>query len=82
MIEDEIKKEEKFLVFNMKFIKKLSFEGHRHLIAVCEELSEKFPHAKDNKYICCNQDESYAEEVWRIILEGERKKLLGNLEEE
>lgn len=24
-----------------------------------------------NKYICCNQDEPYAEKVWQIILKGE-----------
>jgi len=30
---------------------------------------------KGNRYIVCNQDEPYAEEVWQLILEGERKKL-------
>jgi hypothetical protein len=29
---------------------------------------------KPNKYIVCNQDEPYAEEVWQLILDGERKK--------
>lgn len=29
----------------------------------------------DNKYIVCNQDEPYAEEVWQIILKGEDSKL-------
>ena len=28
----------------------------------------------DQKYIVCNQDEPYAEEVARIILEGEKNK--------
>ena len=27
-----------------------------------------------NKYIICNQDEPYAEEVWQTILKGEKKK--------
>lgn len=73
----EVKKEDNFLVFNMKFINELSVEGHKHLAAVCRELSEKFPHAKENQYVCCNQDEPYAEEGWDIILEGERNKLEG-----
>ena len=28
----------------------------------------------DNKYIVCNQDEPYADQVWRTILEGEMEK--------
>lgn len=28
----------------------------------------------DNKYIVCNQDEPYAEEVWQTILKGEDAK--------
>ena len=28
----------------------------------------------DNKYIVCNQDESYADEVWEVILKGEKQK--------
>lgn len=78
----KIEKEDKWLVFNMKFINELSPEGHKHLAAVCEELSEKFPHAKENKYICCNRDEPYAEAVWDIILEGERKKIRNSEVEE
>lgn len=70
----KIEKDDKWLVFNMKFINELSPEGEKRLAAVCEELSEKFPRIKDNKYVCCNQDEPYAEEVWEIILRGEREK--------
>jgi hypothetical protein len=29
-----------------------------------------------NCYVVCNQDESYADAVWKIILDGEDKKLL------
>jgi lipase chaperone LimK len=29
---------------------------------------------KDNKYIVVNQDEPYAEQVWQLVLEGERQK--------
>jgi hypothetical protein len=36
---------------------------------------------KYNAYICCNQDEPYAKEVWKIILAGENKKFgKGNYE--
>jgi len=29
----------------------------------------------DNNYVVCNQDEPYAEDIWQLILAGERKKL-------
>ena len=31
----------------------------------------------DNRYIVCNQDEPYAEEVWQTILKGEDAKNAG-----
>jgi transcription elongation factor Elf1 len=40
--------------------------------------SDGQPPLSSNKYIVCNQDEPYADEVWDIILEGERKKLIQN----
>ena len=33
-----------------------------------------------NKYIICNQDEPYAEEVWKVILAGEDAKRDGTQE--
>jgi len=27
-----------------------------------------------NRYVVCNQDEPYAEQVWQLILDGEKKK--------
>lgn len=32
----------------------------------------------DNKYIICNQDEPYADEVLKVILDGESEKELKN----
>lgn len=29
----------------------------------------------DNEYIVCNQDETYADDVWDLILKGEDSKL-------
>lgn len=29
---------------------------------------------RNNKYIICNQDEPYAEDVWQVILAGEAEK--------
>ncbi len=42
-----------------------------NLVKEYEELTGK---NMDQKYIVCNQDEPYAEEVARIILEGEEEK--------
>jgi transcription elongation factor Elf1 len=53
-----------------------------YLVNKIDELrkSDGKPPLSKNKYIICNQDEPYAEEVWQIILEGERKKLLNQNE--
>ena len=29
-----------------------------------------------HKYICCSQDEPYAQKVWQAILDGEKEKML------
>jgi len=41
------------------------------LIEIHRITLNKKPH---NNYIVCNQDEHYANEVWRVILDGEDKK--------
>ncbi len=70
----EVKKEDKFFVVNLKYIKKLSHYGNLSFNRVCDELNKKFSQTEKNKYICCNQDEPYAEKVWEVILAGEAEK--------
>ncbi len=72
-------KEEKFIVYNKKDIvlAKITPDQLNILNDIDEAIqlsrsrrgANKFP-----KYIVCNQDESYAEEVWKIILKGESEK--------
>ncbi len=69
-----IKFEEKFLVINFKHLFVL-LRTHPELmqqfLSAYKELAKHIP---KNKYYVCNQDEPYAEEVLRVILNGEEKK--------
>lgn len=66
-----IKKEDLDYVFDSHHFLKEMFGVIIHLVEIYRIVQNKRPH---NDYIVCNQDESYAEAVWRIILEGEDKK--------
>lgn len=53
-----------------RLLKKM-FETTEVLVGLHRIAHNKKP---QNKYIVCNQDEPYSEEVWKIILDGETKK--------
>lgn len=72
-------KEDKYVVFKLEDLKHLceveqqvadSFE----YVARRYNLFRKFNGKPIAKYIVCNQDEPYADDVWNTILEGEDKK--------
>lgn len=69
-----IQKEDKFLVINRKFLVGLQDWEKEELHLLLCKLRQAIPAVGKHKYICCNRDEPYAEEVWQLILEGERKK--------
>lgn len=72
--------EEKFIVINTK-----RFDEMGGLLPVVKELLDKISNLErvyevmtnrkmDQKYYVVNQDEPYADEVFRLILDGETKK--------
>ena len=72
-------KEEKHIVFKIEDFKDV-MDLHPNLkpaILEAQRLYDKYREFRGKKqasYVVCNQDEPYAEEVWRIILEGEDVK--------
>jgi len=50
----------------------------KYIIHRIDELrkQDNQPPLSRNQYIICNQDEPYADEVWDVILNGERQKLI------
>jgi len=73
------KEVEKYLIFKSEDINNL--RGNKEFRCALETIIRYYHGYRDkhgksirNKYIVCNQDEPYAENVWRIILEGEYKK--------
>jgi hypothetical protein len=66
-----VKIEEKFFVINLKHINELHpllrDDAHNAL----DYIDRLIP---NNEYYVCNQDEPYADEVLRVILEGEEAK--------
>ena len=79
----EIKKETKFLVINRKKLDEYFSQFIKEKFITPEEQAviDKIPFFQvlkevrtKNKYIVCNQDEPYAEKVWKLILRGEQKK--------
>ena len=67
------KKEEMDAVLDKNPILGRCFHTIQNLIQLERISRNKKP---NNRYIVCNQDEPYAEEVWKIILDGEKKKEL------
>jgi hypothetical protein len=66
--------EEKFFVINRKHIENAP-PYQRGLMNLLLNQINRF--APFNKYYICNQDEPYAGEVLRVILEGEEAKMNG-----
>lgn len=60
--------DDKFIVINKKNLTKLSDSTKRDFEIICDVLHS------NNRYIVCNQDEPYAEEVKNIILGHEKEK--------
>lgn len=58
--------EEKYIVFNKKYIEKLDPDARYHVEDILADLSYYI--GTENKYYVCNQDEPYAEDVISIIL--------------
>ena len=63
--------EEKFFVVNLKHIDRMHPLTRK---SVCEALDYIDRSIPNNEYYVCNQDEPYADEVLRVILEGEKIK--------
>jgi len=77
------KKEEKFIVIKKADLDDFFGEFTKGIFTSYEEkeLIDKITWkevmeaiANNNKYIVCNQDESYADDVWDVILKGEDEK--------
>lgn len=73
-------KEIKFCVFkweDIHYCRKM-YEGFEEAWnTVCATIEAERNHqgkSNDNKYIICNQDEPYADELWELILQGEAAK--------
>lgn len=68
------KKEELDIVLDKNPLLRQHFETILDLVMLYRITHNKKP---VNKYISCNQDEPYADQVWQIILDGEKKKEKG-----
>lgn len=69
----EVKKENKFFVVHRKYIEDLPPEIREMFEDAVDYMVSTY-RIHEKKYVCCNQDEPYAEEVWQRILKGEREK--------
>ena len=77
------KKEDKFIVLKREDLDNFFSQYTKKKFTTAEEQAviEQIPFFEvidnmknDNKYIVCNQDEPYAELIWKIILMGEDAK--------
>lgn len=66
------KYEEKFIVINNKHINELPLQDKDEFIQALVKIRKLIP---ENKYLVCNQDEPYAQNVLDIILSGEDAKI-------
>lgn len=68
----------KFLVVNTKIIEAVSSGTSEAFLVslnrMIDEYEEKTGKKLSNQYVVCNQDESYADKVWEVILKGEEDK--------
>lgn len=73
-------KQDKYLIWKMETLEGLceldsAFrDAFEFLAAGMREARRKEGKDRFNQYIVCNQDEPYAEKVWRVILDGEDAK--------
>jgi len=63
--------ENKFFVVNLKHLDKIP-PYYRNFINLAFDKIKQ--HVPDNSYFVCNQDEPYAKDVIRIIMDGEDAK--------
>lgn len=74
---NDFKVERKFVVLNLKDINHyLDENDQRSLGHICSKVCDgRMKDGKaNNSYIVCNEDESYAQEVWKVIQNGEATK--------
>ena len=65
--------ENKFIVINTKYLNYSVIP--RHVLGTFFFLAKQIErYIPENKYIVCNQDEPYAEDVLKVILDGEDNK--------
>ena len=64
----------KFLVINWKYIEETLNPTEFAIFATLLEKIHKEANIKDHDYLVVNQDEPYAEDIWKIIKNGEDKK--------
>lgn len=85
---NEIKKEQKFMgiIIPMKDMDEFFDENPEDLkkLNIIDSHYQGFRVVRGrtplNRYIIINQDEPYAEKVWDIVLEGERRKTMNYIE--
>ena len=71
----EFKRRDKYLVLKWEDIYTLLKDSLKEeLLYACEEISRKRHKQgkKDNRYVVVNEDEPYAEIVWKLIEMGEK----------
>ncbi len=74
----EIRKQAKYIVFKIEDVEGLSPRQRRQLNSIHEQIQimrRKQGRPEKNRYVICNQDEPYAEELWQLIIRREREKL-------
>ncbi len=76
MFRDDIKNDPmyrgKFICFKAEYAEKALTNTELTILAtLLDKIETSYP---NREYLCVNQDEPYAEKVWELIKEGEKKK--------
>lgn len=69
-------RKEKYIVFKIEDAEKYLFPFQKqqlHMICAVIENGRRVDGKGQNYYVVVNQDESYAEEVWKLIEKGQEK---------
>ena len=75
-----VSREEKFYIFKKEDVDSVLQKNpllEEYFQTMCSLIKlHRIAHNKkpENSYVACNQDEPYAEDVWKIILDGEKQK--------
>lgn len=74
------KEEDKFIVWKNEDLRAVILKApwlRRYFNSLVDAISDlrKSQGKGENKYLVCNRDEPYADEIWRVILEGEMVKV-------